>query len=97
MGLPPREVVSSAYNPLLAQRINLPGITSLVAVPSFAEAPIALAMMADGSMLVLDLGEDGTARVAGTFTGPIGALDVSGDWASAADPHRVSIYRVTPD
>lgn len=93
--LPPRAVVTSACNPLLAQRIDLPGITSLVAVPGFAEAPIALATMADGSMLVLDLGEDGTARVAGTFTGPIGVLDVSGDWAFAADPDRVSIFRVT--
>jgi hypothetical protein len=93
--LPPQDVVISACNPLLAQRINLPGITSLVAVPGFAEAPIALATMADGSMLVLDLGRDGTTRVAGTFAGPIGVLDVSGDWAIAADPDRVSIYRVT--
>jgi hypothetical protein len=93
--LPPHEVVTSACNLLLVQRINLPGITSLFAVPGFPEAPIALATMADGSMLVLDLGEDGTARVAGTFTGPIGVLDVSGDWAIAADPDRISIYRVT--
>jgi hypothetical protein len=74
---------------------NLPGIRSLVAVPGFAEAPIALAAMADGSMLVLDLGEHGTARVAGTFIGPIGVMDVSGDWAIAADPDKVSLYRVT--
>ena len=64
-------------------------------MPGFLEAPIALATIEDGSMLVLDLGEDGTARVAGTFTGPMGVLDVSGDWAFAADPYRVSIFRVT--
>lgn len=93
--LPPREVVTPVCNPLLAQRVNLLGITSLIAVPGFPEAPIALATMMDGSMLVLDLGEDGTARVAGTFTGPIGVLDVSGDWAFAADPDRASIFRVT--
>ena len=46
-------------------------------------------------MLVLDLGQDGAARVAGTFTGPIGVLDVSDDWACAADADRVTIYRVT--
>ncbi len=95
--LPPRKVVTAAYNPFLAQRIDLPGITSLIAVPGFAEAPIALAKLADGSMLVLDLGEDGTARVAGTFNGPIGVLDVSGDWAFAEDRDRVSIFRVTRD
>jgi hypothetical protein len=82
--------------PLFAQRITLPGITSLVAVPGFLEAPIAFATMADDSVLVLDL-EDGTIRVAGTFTGPIGVLNVSGDWAFAADPNQVSIFRITRD
>jgi len=53
--------------------------------------------MVDDSVLVLDLGEDGTARVAGTFTGPIGVLNVSGDWAFAADPNQVSIFRITRD
>jgi hypothetical protein len=80
---------------MLVQRINLPGITSLYAVPGFPEAPIVLVTMADGSMLILDLGEDGTARVAGTFTGPIGVLDMSGDWAIAVNPDRISVYRVT--
>jgi len=92
--LPPGEVVAAPRNPLLAQKINLPGMTSLVAVPGFAELPIALATMADGSKLVLELGEDGTTRVAGTFTGPIGSLEVSGGWGLAVGPDQVSIYRV---
>ena len=83
--------------PLFAQRISLPGITSLVAVPGFLEAPIAFATMADDSVLVLNLSEDGTARVAGTFTGPIGVLNVAGDWAFAVDPNQVSIFRITRD
>ncbi|NRF67763.1 hypothetical protein HLB44_12280 [Aquincola sp. S2] len=95
------EVVALNPQPLprdeLARRWNLPGIRSLVAVPGFAEAPIALATMADGSILVLDLGEEGAVRVAGTFTGPLGGMDVAGDWAIVADPKRVSIYRVTRD
>jgi hypothetical protein len=95
--LPPRDVVKPADNLLLAPRINLPGIASVVAVPGFPGAPIALAAMVDGSMLVLDLGEDGTARVAGTFSGPIGVLDESGDWAVATNTDRISIYRVTRD
>ncbi len=93
--LPPNEVVTPVCNPMLEQRLNLPGIKSLIAVPGFAEAPIALAAMADGSILVLDLGEDGAARVAGTFTGPIGVIDVSGNWAIAGDTDRVSIFRLT--
>jgi len=93
--LPPQEVVTAACNPLLAQRVNLPGIKSLIAVPGFPQAPIVLATMEDGSMLVLDLDANGSVRVAGTFAGPIGVLDVSGDWAIAADPDRVSIYSVT--
>lgn len=92
--LPPRNVVTPVCDPLLVQRVNLPGITSLITLPGFPEAPIALAKMVDGSMLVLDLSEDGTARVAGTFSGPIGVLEVSGDWAIAADLNRISLYRV---
>jgi hypothetical protein len=91
--LPPRETGALAHSPSLA-RINLRGTKSLIAVPGFAEAPIALATMADGSMLILDL-SDGTPRVSGTFAGPIGALDVAGDWGVAASPNRLSIYRVT--
>jgi len=101
--LPPEEV----DNLLPVERITLPGITSLLAVPGFAESPIALAAMADGSKLVLDLGEevalnpqplppdpDGTLRVAGTFTGPIGPLETSGDLAFAVDHDQLSIYRM---
>jgi hypothetical protein len=93
--VPPREVGPPACNPLFVKRIDLPGIKSFVAVPGFADAPIALAAMVDGSTLVLDLGEDGTARVAGTFTGPMAVLHVSDDWAYSAGRDRVSIYRVT--
>ena len=94
---PPGEVVTAPRNPLFAQRINLPGMTSLVAVPGFEELPIALATMADGSKLVLDRGEDGITRVAGTFTGPIGPLEASGGWGLAVDSYQVSIYRVVRD
>lgn len=95
--LPPAEVVATPRNPLFSQKINLPGMTSLVAVPGFEELPIALATMADGSKLVLDRGEDGTTRVAGTFAGPIGPLEASGGWGLAVDSYQVSIYRVVRD
>lgn len=92
--LPPREMPVTPRNPLALQRINLPGMTSLFAVPGFEELPIALANMVDGSKLILDLGEDGTTRVAGTFTGPIGAIELSSGWGLAVDSRRASIYRV---
>ena len=92
--LPPRETGTLSHNPPLA-RINVRGTKSVLAVPGFAEAPIVLATMADGSMLILDVSDDRVTRVAGTFVGPVGDLDVAGDWAVAASPNRLSIYRVT--
>ena len=68
-------------------------IESLFAVPGFADASIALATMTDGSTLVLDLNEAGVARVAGTFVGPIGALEVSGNWSRDENSERLSVYR----
>jgi hypothetical protein len=68
-------------------------IESLFAVPGFADASIALATMTDQTTLVLDLNEPGVARVAGTFVGPIGALEVSGNWSSDEITERLSIYR----
>jgi hypothetical protein len=77
------------------QCVDVPGILCLHRVPGFADEPIAIAVMEDGSMLILDLSQNGAARVAGTFTGPVGALDVSGDWAFTADSSDVCVYRVT--
>ncbi|HEY4247936.1 MAG TPA: hypothetical protein VGM64_13870 [Lacunisphaera sp.] len=68
-------------------------IESLFAVPGFTDASIALATMMDGSTLILDLNEAGVARVAGTFVGPIGALEVSGNWSPDENSERLSVYR----
>jgi hypothetical protein len=95
--LPPRAGVADSSNLLFARRVNLPGMISLVTVPGFEESPIALATMSDGATLVLDLEGDGTPRVAGTFTGPIGTLETSGRWGLSVDSERVSIYRVVRD
>ena len=69
------------------------GIESLFAVPGFADASIALARTTDGTTLVLDLNEAGVARVAGTLVGPIGVLEVSGNWSPDENSERFSIYR----
>jgi hypothetical protein len=93
--LPPVDGAVRAGVSWSGRRIDLPGLASVAAVPGFAEAPIALAAMTDGSTLVLDLDRAGAVRVAGTFAGPIGALEDSGDWAFAVGANRVAVYRLT--
>ena len=50
--------------------------------------------MADGSKLVLDVADDGTMRIAGTFQGPIGHVDRMGTWATADGPGGTAILSV---
>ena len=78
---------------------GLPGVTALFRVPGFEEAPIAIAVMEDGGALVMDLVNRRCPRVAGTFNGPIGAIQMAGNWALACAGRVTSIYRVsrTPD
>lgn len=90
-----KAIATRRGGPLFGRTIDLPSLATVVAVPGFEEEPIALAVMRDGSTLVLDLRQEGTARVAGNFTGPIGVLDVSADWALMAEADQVSVFRVT--
>lgn len=78
---------------------GLPGVTELLPVPGFEEAPIAIALLKDGAALVMDLVNRRCPRVAGTFNGPIGAVQKAGNWALASAGRVTSIYRVrrTPD
>jgi hypothetical protein len=72
--------------------VALPGVVEVLSVPGFNDAPVALARMHDGNTLVLDLA--GTEpRVAGTFRGPIGVLDVQGGWAAARTQDHLSVFR----
>lgn len=84
-------------DPFWKRMTQLPGIASIIAVPGFVNAPLALARMEDGSILILDLSDDESVRVAGTFTGPIGSLNEAGDWAMAENHDRVSVLRVIHD
>jgi len=59
---PPPDPVTSEW---------LPDIRTLLPVPGFEGAPIAIALMQDGAALVLDLKNSERPRVAGTFIGPI--------------------------
>jgi hypothetical protein len=73
---------------------GLSGVIAVHPVPGFADASVAIATMDDGSRLVLDFNGD-EARVAGTFAGPIGGMDLSDDWGLLAGSDRATIYRVT--
>jgi hypothetical protein len=80
-------------DPWFKDGAEIPGVTSVLSVPGFADAPVAIATVENGPNLLLDLSREGSPRVAGTFTGPIGALLVVGEWALAANGTGTSIYR----
>ncbi|HKS08942.1 MAG TPA: hypothetical protein VJS13_05295 [Pyrinomonadaceae bacterium] len=72
---------------------SLPGLTAVHTLPGFEDAGVAIAEMSDGSRLVLDTNDEGM-RVAGTFSGPIGSLEINGDWGLLTGQKRATIYRV---
>lgn len=74
---------------------GLPGVARLLPVPGFEDAPIAIVLMKDGAALVMDLANRRRPRVAGTFNGPIGAVQTAGSWAIASAGRVTSIYRVS--
>ena len=75
-------------------RIDLPGLLGLTAVPGFVDAPVALAVLEDGTTLVLDRDDQGRVRVAGTFEGPIGTMAVRAGWAFTPLAGRVAVHRL---
>jgi hypothetical protein len=74
---------------------GLPGVTALLPVPGFEDAPIAIALMKDGAALVMDLVNKQRPRVAGAFNGPIGAVQTAGNWAITSTGRVTAIYRVS--
>jgi hypothetical protein len=74
---------------------GIPGVTTLLPVPGFEDAPIAIAVMKDGGTLVIDLVNRKRPRVAGTFSGPIGAVQIAGNWALTGAGGVTLIYRVS--
>ncbi|GAB2581647.1 hypothetical protein [Microlunatus antarcticus] len=75
-------------------RFDLPGLVGVTTVPGFPDAPVALALLEDGSTLVLDRDDRGQVRVAGTFEGPIGTVVVQGPWAFTSVDGRAAILRL---
>lgn len=75
------------------ERAGLHGLAQVFALPGHGGANVAVAVMDDGSKLMLDLRQAGQVRVAGTFAGPIGAFDVAGRWAVADAAGQVAVFR----
>jgi hypothetical protein len=89
---------STAYEPPKADtglEVNIEGLQAVVAVPDFADQPVAIAVLDNGTQLVLNRTTDGSTRVAGTFTGPVSRLEVDGDWALAAARGKLGVFRRT--
>jgi hypothetical protein len=74
---------------------DLPGLVSLLPIPGFADEQLAIGLMTDGSLLVLEFEAGTFVRVAGTFTGPIGAVAIAEGWATAAGAAGIVVYRVS--
>ena len=81
---PPPEVAA------LLQRV--PGVVRTIALPG-ADGPATVALRRDGSRLLLDRQADGSLRVAGSFTGPVGVLQVQAGWAVASGRAGVQVLR----
>ena len=78
----------------LTERAGIRGVDRIVAVPGFASSGIAVAMMTDGTRLLLRVERSGSVRITGTFAGPIGAIEVAGGWAVADTGRDVAVFRV---
>lgn len=75
-------------------QVDVPGVQEVVPIPGFPDEAIAVAVLEDGSALLVERDGDGT-RVAGSFVGPIGRLDVAGDWGLSTGETNAILYRTT--
>ncbi|GGM90506.1 hypothetical protein GCM10011609_29400 [Lentzea pudingi] len=73
-----------------APQVDLPGLAATYNVPGFTDAPVAIAEMTDGERLVVDL-RGAAPRVAGTFAGPIGHVDLTTGRAVTTNGQEFSI------
>lgn len=70
--------------PEVREQLGRDDVVDVLPVPGFESAPLAIAVLADGSTLVLDVRGDGRMRVAGTLRGPIGRIDAANPSNTAA-------------
>ena len=94
--LPPVESPLSSAR--LAARAGLAGVERVVLMPGFDD--LAVAQMADGSQLLLEVPShsgQGPVRIAGTFAGPVGAITTAGPWAVSQTGQTVAVFQVTKE
>jgi hypothetical protein len=89
--LPPVEVPAATV--MVAMPARLLGLNRIVALPGFDD--VAVALMADGSKLLLDTADPARPRIAGTFAGPVGEMAVTGRWAVSQTGDTVAVFRTT--
>lgn len=90
---PPLAAEMPTKEPAREWRTDVSGVESIIPIPGFADANVAVASMSDGASLVLERTDRGHIRVSGTFVGPIGRLDVTPDWAMAIGRNTAIAYR----
>lgn len=74
---------------------HIHSILDVVPVPGFERDPIAVARMTDGSAVLLHADASGRTRIAGSFSGPIGAISTAGDWGMSSAGGRTVMFQVT--
>lgn len=91
--LPP--VDSPLSSTRLAARAGLAGVERVVLMPGFDD--MAVALMADGSQLLLEVpvrSGQGPVRIAGTFAGPVGKIVLAGPWAVSQTGPTLAVFQV---
>ena len=73
--------------------VDVPGLVETLAVPGFEDEAVAIAVLEDGTQLVLNRAPDGSTRIAGTYSGEFPRVQVDGDWAVTTTPGRLTVLR----
>jgi hypothetical protein len=93
LGAPPRDAPPAGAGTESPVYVDLPGLVETLAVPGFEDAPVAIAVLEDGTQLVLNRAADGSTRVAGTYSGTFPRVQVDGDWAVTTARGRFTVLR----
>ena len=79
---------------IAATASRLPGLVKLFPIPGFESEPVAIGKMKDGSGVVLLSDGAGSARIAGSFQGPIGTITSAGNWSMRIVGNKVETFEM---
>lgn len=93
-----RRVMSAELNPQplppggdrVAEELGLDDVIDVLPVPGFPSAPVCIVVLGDGQQLLVTWTADRRLRLAGTFSGPVGRIDVSGAGFEVRDGDRIA-------